>query len=311
MEVCLPLAQERVVVRNFGGSGICVSPCTFGSMRLDAQRISRRNALALLQFLYDHGVTTFHSSHEYDGHVFFCDVMKDFQRLHPARQVQHIVKIGVPHFDETEFTPARLEEIVNGQLAALSTDRLDVVQWLLRHTPNDDRYRLPLLERSRESLLTAWNRLHGAGKVGVLASFPYTMDFAARVLEHDVCQGLVTYLNLAELEAVDLLEGIGSNGQGFVAIRPLFAGVLRNGLLSEHSEREVGLVKGLVQLGVADSGIVRFALAYPLLHPNVASVILSVSSIEHARQAIEATTGVAADPERFRSITQAFATAGG
>jgi len=90
--------------REFGQSGIKLSPITFGSMRLDPQRIDLEGAVELVAYLYEHGVNTFHSSHEYETDAFFCQVMQQFRSRHPGAEIAHIAKIGVPHFGETEFS---------------------------------------------------------------------------------------------------------------------------------------------------------------------------------------------------------------
>jgi predicted aldo/keto reductase-like oxidoreductase len=85
-----------MIPREFGNTGIKLSPLTFGSMRLDPARIELKTAISLISYLYANGVNTFHSSHEYDTDPFFCQVMQQFRQLHPSAEILHIAKIPAP-----------------------------------------------------------------------------------------------------------------------------------------------------------------------------------------------------------------------
>ena len=218
-----------MIPREFGRSGIKLSPITFGSMRLDPQRIELDRAVKLITYLHDRGVDTFHSSHEYDTDAFFCRTMQQFRARNPGAEIKHIAKIGVPHFGESAFSGAKLTTLIEKRLRDLDTERIDLVQWLVRHQPNEDRDRLRILAACQQELQTTWSKLQQEGKVGVLASFPYSVTFAKEVLQSPPCQGLVTYLNFLELEMAPLLESMAANGQGYVAIRPLGGGSIVGG----------------------------------------------------------------------------------
>ena len=291
--------------RIFGDTDIALSPICFGSMRLDSNKISFDDAVELLTYLYRNGVTTFHSSHEYPTDEFFCSVLASFQQDIPDAKFQHIAKLGVPHFDEATFSGQRLVALVEKRLQELNTERLDIVQWLVRHQPNDDAHRLPILEECQEELNQTWQDLQHQGKVGALAAFPYSVAFAERVLKTDSCKGLVTYLNPLELEMAHLLDGMEQQGQGYVAIRPFCGGILTQENIASKAfepEKAQQAQNILQQLDIAPDRTNEFAVQFPLLHPAVTSAMLSVSSIEHAQIAIAAVQSVEPNRELFNQV---------
>ncbi|MEL6927012.1 MAG: aldo/keto reductase [Cyanobacteria bacterium J06600_6] len=298
-----------MLTREFGQSGIKLSPVTFGTMRVDPQQINLDAALALITYLYEHGVNTFHSSHEYDTDSFFCDVLSKFHQQNPSAEIKHIAKIGVPHFGEGDFKSDRLIALVENRLRDLNTERLDLVQWLVRHQPNEDQYRLPILADCQSELETTWSKLQQQGKVGALTSFPYSSSFAEAVLRFPTCQGLVTYLNLMETEMASLLSQMSERGQGYVAIRPLCGGLLTGDHARNTDAPESEQIqKILAALNISPTYLTKLAIQFPLLHPVVTSVMVSVSSIDHAQEVISAVNELeASDQHRFNQILKAIA----
>ena len=67
--------------RRFGGSSIELSALCFGCMRMSPSRLELKEAVDLLLALFDRGVTSFHSSHEYETYTFFCDALREMRRL--------------------------------------------------------------------------------------------------------------------------------------------------------------------------------------------------------------------------------------
>jgi aryl-alcohol dehydrogenase-like predicted oxidoreductase len=127
--------------RIFGQTGILLSNITLGTMRFSAERIgSQDQAVSLLEYLYDQGINTYHTSHEYETHTFFCDAFKQFKKK-AARDTTHIVKLASPHFEENDFTFATLEKNIDLQLQELNIEQIDIVQWLFRQKNNVDEIR--------------------------------------------------------------------------------------------------------------------------------------------------------------------------
>ncbi len=287
--------------RRFGDTGVFVSTVCFGSMRLLPERLEPDAALELLLQLVDRGVDTFHTSREYPAHPYFCASLARLRRARPDLRPVHVVKIGVPHFDEERFDGRRLESIIDAQLRALGAERLDIVQWLVRHTPNTDEHRLPILEDCTDELARTWERLTRAGKVGVLTSFPYSDAFMRRALSVPPVKGLVTYLNLLELETLGVLDTMRASGQGLIAIRPLAVG-----RLIDHTP-DTDAMAVAERCGIPGDGLTAAACRFPLLHPTTASIMVSVSSLAHAAQVLDAVEGVSVDLERFRALVRVAA----
>jgi aryl-alcohol dehydrogenase-like predicted oxidoreductase len=261
--------------RAFGGSGVELSTLALGTMRMMAPRFDADSALRLLLHLADHGVTSFHVSHEYDSYRFVCDALAALKRARPSAGIEIIAKLAAPHFDETAFSPQRLSERIDGLLQRLPAARIDVVQWMIRHTPNEDAPRLDILARDRGAIAEAAGRLKADGKIGAFAVFPYSEPFRQAVLPEPFVDGLVDYLNTSELEAAPWLDRLLAAGQGLVAMRPLFAGKLAQ-----------------------DPAAADAALRFPLLHPATAAIVVSLSNLAQAEQAIVA-AGVTADEGAF------------
>jgi aryl-alcohol dehydrogenase-like predicted oxidoreductase len=264
-------------------------------MRFDPKRIDADTGRDVLAFLLDAGVDAMHSSHEYEFHDYFCEILKSLGK----KRVTHIVKLGEPHFDHAGFRPERMIKIIDDQLRALGTERIEIVQWLLRTQPMENQLRLSLFEQCRQEVAATAAKLIDQGKVGALGVFPYTPAFAAKALPTSWCRGLIDYLNPMERECVPFLDEMQARNQFCIAIRPLAAGkLLENEKFAAACDK----------LGVAPGE--RFALRYPLLHPAVCSVVLSISSRAHAESAIRHLQNVAADTDAFIRANAAFSGAG-
>ena len=287
--------------RELGRSGIELSTLTFGSMRMRPATVGEDDAVDLLHSLLDSGVTSFHSSREYESYDYFRAVLRKTLRSRGPTPVQHIVKIAVPHFDEKRFSAAKFRARVDQELVALDAERLDVVQWLIRQTPNEDELRLPILKRAATELAECWAELKRAGKVGALTVFPYTIPFAAEALQLDLCDGLATYLNLLETESGSLLDAMLERGQGFLAIRPLLGGSLTGENTVPGHLREA-----VASLQITAEDFVAFCLSFPLLHPAVTSIVLSVSSKSHAEFAQSVVARAEVDQARFSDTIRAL-----
>ena len=289
--------------RYFGGTDIELSEAIFGTSRLNPKQLSRTSAERLLLTLVDGGVTSFHSSHEYETHPFFCDVLAALKRARPQTCFEHVVKLASPHFDGDRFDPECFEALVDAQLRALRVDRLDVVQWLVRHSPNEDSPRLNILVRDDEVIARTMEKLKDSGKIGCLTSFPYSPAFGEVVHTRPYVDGFTTYLNPIEREMCPFMDTMARKGQGFLAIRPLAAGRLTPaGMVDEPHPA----VDALRTLGVAMGGSIPFMLRFPLLHPAVSGIIVAVSRPEHADQLLAAMEATFQDRARFIEICDVF-----
>jgi aryl-alcohol dehydrogenase-like predicted oxidoreductase len=277
-----------------------VSQLTYGTMQLRANA-DGRSASDLLCHLHDLGVDTHHSSHEYDTHPLYLDALTEARTT--GRTFHHLVKLSAPSFDNNRFDSAALHSLVDAELAALGTERLASVQWLAR-TPDasDLAGRLQLLRDQNDEILGCFDELVASGKVANVSSFPYHPDFASAAIASTTATTLCTYLNLAELEYVELLDRATS----FIAIRPLAAGTL----LADPADRPEpgteppGAPAGRATLARRCPDPARragVATTFPLLSPRVATVVVSMNSAHHIESLVEAAGSVTPDADAFAS----------
>lgn len=266
---------------------INISELTFGSMRFEFN--SDSEAEKLIRESIIKGINTFHTSFEYPCHNYFSYIFGKVKKDFPSKHFHHIVKLGEPHFNSNIFNPKRFESIIDEQLLALNTERIDIVQWLLRHTPNTNKYRLKILEESYLRFNETVKNLKKAGKIKSLGSHPYSLEFANKVDSVSKIECWVTYLNLLEIEWERLLN------KPFIAIRPLAAGkILKNnqlwGLLKKHSYFD-------------KKNKLALAIKYPLLHPNVKTLVISIRNLEQLDSLEKALKDTSLDLNLFNSIT--------
>ena len=290
--------------RTLGRTDVTLPQLCLGAMRFDPKRLSVADGARLLAEAHGLGADAWHTSTEYDTHAHFCESLRAFRRDAPGARLTHVSKIAAPHFEDAGFDPKVLRGRVEAQLRDLGVERLDVVQWLARSKPVSDERRLPELAAMRDALDAEVGALRREGKVGAWTAFPYSKPWAAAFAEHPVCDGLVTYLNLAELDYARDLDAMAARGDGFVAIRPLMAGLLGRGSLDDAQKAKRAAITGA--LGVVDDALTDFALKFPLLHGGVASVMLSVTTLDHLREAVAAVGEVAPDPARFDASVAAL-----
>jgi hypothetical protein len=205
--------------RRFGATAVELSTLAFGSMRLPAAA-SDDALVGLLLTLVDAGVTTLHSSSEYDTFPRFCALLAQVRAARPAVAFEHVIKLAEPHFDSDRFDPASFERKLDDYRRALAADRIDVVQWMLRFDLKQEERRLEILDRDSAAIGAAVDA--AGGRLGAMACFPYTLGFARRVLAQPWCHGMVDYLNPLETESMEYVSSIGD--RGFIALRPLAAG---------------------------------------------------------------------------------------
>jgi aryl-alcohol dehydrogenase-like predicted oxidoreductase len=233
-----------------------LSPIAFGSMRIHERALDDAAWEALLREAIERGVTTLHSSSEYESYPRFRGLVARLRGL----AVQHVVKLADPHFGEAGFDAARLEARVDAYLGELGAERIDVVQWMWRGDLKDEPGRLAGFDRERGAIRAAFDDLRRKGKLGAVAPFPYTAAFADRVIGGGapggvapLCEGLAVYLNAAERELLPQIRAAARAGMGVVAIRPLAAGKALAGHTAEACVREV-----LAEPGVA-TAVVTFS----------------------------------------------------
>jgi aryl-alcohol dehydrogenase-like predicted oxidoreductase len=207
------------------------------------------------------GVTTLHSSTEYESYARFCGVLRRFDH---KPDLQHIVKLAEPHFGDSRFDESRLRAKVDRYLADLGAEALGVVLWMWRGNLQDEASRLAGFRAQLPEIRAAFETLRAAGKVRAFAPFPYTSGFADEVIASGACEGLTVYLNPLEQDMIPQIARAARAGMGAVAIRPFAAG------------KALGTVTP------------RACLQSVLRHPGVATAVVSYSTPEHLSELVAA-----------------------
>lgn len=214
--------------RILGGTSLKVSVICLGPMRAAAKAPGNDEKSAAgeraLRMALDAGVNFIHSSYEYGTRWMIKRVLKD----HPLRnELHHVIKLPVPDFrDNDRFDRATFRLRVEEALADLCTERISVLQYMWRSDPNTDDRRIPLLDRILDDVLEVFEKMRDEGKVGYLMTFPYTVACARAAMETGKFSGLIAYYNLIEMEMAELFDDLRQREMGFLAIRPLYQGIL-------------------------------------------------------------------------------------
>lgn len=291
--------------RRFGDTDLEVSPICFGPMRFANRDGSdddvSRNGRRALERALERGVNFIHSSYEYGTRWSMAPVLAN----HPSRHdIHHVIKVPVPDRDDGgRFDAAKFRLRVEEALAELHTDRIAVLQHLQRARPNTDAHRLPDIDAIDEPLRETFETLRAEGKVGYLATFPYTVTFAESALATGTFSGLVAYYNAIEMEMTRFFPALERSGGGFLCIRPFLAGLLtdrradRDALPHDDRMRERSWDAAYDRLAVlrerlAPASITRFAVRFALAHPLVASLIVGLNTEAQVDEVLDA----AADP---------------
>ena len=305
--------------RNYGNTDLSVSEICYGTMRyaskegtMDDQ--SRAGARALEEAV-DAGINFIHSSFEYQTRWLTGKILG----RHPKRHdLHHIIKINVPDWGKPSFDKESFRGQVEEALRDLNVDRIAVVQHLHRGTVDrelgycseGEPKRLSEFEAVTEPLLEEFQKLRDEGKVGYLATFPYTMGYGKRAVESGSFSGIVAYFNALETEMLDLFPAMEEQGMGFIGIRPFAAGLLTDrrvdrGALSASdrmSDKQFDrfydqLGKIREELDLEPQSWTKFAIQFSLAHPRIASTVVGLTTPEQIQTILEAVDEPLPTPE--------------
>jgi len=187
-------------------------------MRFLDRSLSIKEVSKLIEEAFSIGINTHHSSSEYSSYELYAEGLK---QSNCASKIKHIVKVSAPHFEDQVFNSKLLEDRVDEQLQVLNTDTIDVLQWLVRSKPINDKARLETLFTYKDEIENVMQRLKQKGKVKTVFSFPYSVPFAQSVKKLNQIDGIIAYLNKEEQEYSEF-----AINDPFIAIRPFFGGEL-------------------------------------------------------------------------------------
>ena len=304
--------------RRLAGTDLDVSVICYGPMRAAQDRndpdlpIHKRAMTAAIE----RGINFFHSSYEYGVRWMMHDVLKG----HPARHdLLHVIKAPVPDWDDYDFDADKLERRIDDALKELCTDRIALVQWMWRCRPNDEAHRLPRLEEFHDRVMITFERLRDKGKVGHLACFPYFPGSAAAAMARLAQGTLIAYYNPLEMEMSPVIERLATEERGFLAIRPLYEGVLTDRFAAHRdvphghrlaNEKYLKAFRARERLAtmVPEAGLAmtRFAIRFPLMSANCASVIVGLNSEAQVTEICNHAKGVIPDPVTVTRVRTAM-----
>lgn len=244
-----------------------VSPknLVFGSMRMLEYNYPLEYWVTLFNDLYENGVTTFHSSDEYESFPFFCEALSVFQQQHPTKKVKHIVKIAEPHFHVQSFDANLLEEKINTYCLRLNVSKIDVVQWMWRGNLENHQERESLFETFYPKMEQAILQLKSKNTIDQFCCFPYNPEFALAAIQKSQIDGLVVYRNIQEQEYDTALQLAAKLDKKSYVLRPLNAGKA----LKENNDTPSTLVNWSLDL------------------PNIEGAIVSISSLSKLNEIIK------------------------
>lgn len=296
--------------RQLGATDLRVSELCFGTMRYasksgeldDTGKAGRR----ALEEAIERGVNFIHSSYEYRTRWLTEQTLAS----HPRRnELHHIIKVNVPDWGDEAFSEGAFREQIHTALKELHTDRIAVVQHLHRGTlPREIGYsekgepkRMSEFDAVTHPLVEAFGRLQNEGKVGHLISFPYTVGYAKQVIESGLFAGIAAFFNPLETEMMELFAAMEKKGMGFIAIRPLAAGLLTNSrasrdtLPADDSRHESSWDRLYDQLGELRQRLDHepedwsaYAIRFSLSSPVVTSSVLGINRPDQLESALGA-----------------------
>jgi hypothetical protein len=215
----------------------------------------------LFRAMYYGGITTLHSSTEYDSFPLLKSVLSELNVLDPKVKFKHIVKLAEPHFSDVSFSSKRLNEKVMQYLSDLKISKLDAIQWMWRSNLSDD-LRVNAFLKESIYIKNALNTLKSEGIVLSSYCFPYSEFFMAEASVLDIFEGFCVYRNPHEKEYDKLLSHC--TPKSVITIRPFSANKLYT------KQNGVGPL-----------------LDYNFSSPAVGSTILSFSTHEQLKEILE------------------------
>ena len=290
--------------RQLGPSDLNVSVICFGPMRCASREPgederSKKGEQALRHAL-DLGINFLHSSYEYGTRWMMARVLKD----HPKRtEIHHVIKVPVPDaMDQDRFDESKFRMRIEQALRELHADRISVIQWMWRSSPNEDARRLPLLAQIIDDVTAAFERLRDEGKVSLLMTFPYTVACGRAAIATGRFSGLIAPYNLLETEFADLFDELTQRQMGFIPFRPLYQGLLtdqravqsslaRSDRCAEPAYTAAYERLRAIQATFAEDigpSMTSFAIRFTLAHPAVASLVVGMNSIDQVNGVIKA-----------------------
>lgn len=306
--------------RKLQGTDLSVSTLCFGTMRaatpsngsLTPADARSKTGQAALHAALDAGINFIHSSYEYGVRWMLHEALKS----HPKRHdLHHVIKVPVPDWEDGGvFDAVKFRSRIETALHDLATDKIALLQWMWRTQPNIEIKRLEALKNIVNDVTETFEKLREEGKVQYMASFPYTLDSATAAINTQAFSGLIAYYNPLEMEMASLFAQLDANNMNFLAIRPLFEGVLTDQrknwqdlaiddrLKSDKyqaafDKRHAIATEFADEIAQEGGSMTRFALRFPLYSKATASVVVGLNSPEQVTQVVNQMDAVKLRPD--------------
>lgn len=226
----------------------------FGTMRLGEAERSIEDWVSFFQDVHALGITSLHSSSEYDTFPLLCKILHKLAKTDGSPKFRHVVKLAEPNFDDAGFDAARLLDKVAEYREALGTNCVHDIQWMWRHNLSDDAERVDSFKSNLTALTDVVSSLKSQGKIERFFCFPYSPVFASEALKSATVDGLAVYRNAQETEYDAAIDGCADHGKPVLVIRPLNAGkVLEQGATSAADHVQYSLNMAAIEAGIISS----------------------------------------------------------
>ncbi len=235
---------------------------TLGTMRMLEIERTDTEWLKFLRAAYDFGVTTLHSSNEYDSFPLLSSLLGNPALKDNGEHFRHIVKLAEPSFGDLGFDAQRVRQKVLFYAKYLSAPIIQDIQWMWRLDLSNDQQRISDFEAVIDSIGETVLGLKRDGLIERFFCFPYSIDFGRAALTHEMIDGLVVYRNVQETEYDLLIQQCNRVGKKCQIIRPFNAGLALSGD------------------GRTPSELLKFSLSLPAIE----SAIVSSNNLDHLKQ---------------------------
>jgi len=269
--------------RDFGKTGLKVTPVGFGAAELGNSIDDPDQATKLLHAVLDAGINVLDTAHCYhDSEVKIGNAIAD-------RREEYVLVTKCGHnrgeLEAEEWSADIVTESVERSLKRLKTDHLDVV---LLHSC--DKKKL-----ADGHMLQALQKLKDAGKTRTIGYSGDGRD-AEEAVEMDLFDVLETSVNVVDQQGIDRYLPIAEGrGLGVLAKRPIANGCWRGeeafeGFYSEYVQpyldrmKEMGLSPGKVGF---DGEWAEMALRFTLFQIGVSTAIVGSTNPDHIRKDVE------------------------
>jgi aryl-alcohol dehydrogenase-like predicted oxidoreductase len=188
-----------------------------------------------------------------------------------------------------DFSPAHVNQAIEGSLRRLQTDHVDLYQL---HSP-------PTAALQEGEVFAALEALRAAGKIRYYGVSCLTVEDAVLALKHPGVAAVQVTINLLEPEAIDTLLPLArERGVAVVARQPLAGGLLAQseaeilaqatGVDREQLRRELDAAAAFGFLASGSRTLVQAAIQFVLGQDGVSVTLPGISSSGHLREAVGA-----------------------